>query len=80
MVLLHNHEPCPGELLPYSDLELVLMTVQPLPLDRMAASAVAFATPDLPIRVDLVDWATICEVFRSIIQQDRVLVQRAGQV
>jgi type I restriction enzyme S subunit len=65
---------------PYSDLDLVLMTAHALPLDRMAAIAEAFATSHLPIKVDLVDWATTSEVFRNIIQQDRVLVQKAGRV
>jgi type I restriction enzyme S subunit len=64
----------------YSDLDLMLMTEQPLPIDHMAAIADAFATSDLPFRVDLVDWASISEGFRKIIQQDRVLVQGAGQV
>jgi type I restriction enzyme S subunit len=48
-------------------------------LTAWSAIADAFATSDLPIRVDLVDWATTIDAFRSIIQQDRVLAQRPRQ-
>ncbi len=62
---------------PYSDLDLALITRQPLSLDQLATIADAFATSDLPIRVDLVDWASISQSFRKLIEQDRVLVQHA---
>jgi type I restriction enzyme S subunit len=64
---------------PYSDLDLALITSQPMPLAQLAAITDAFANSDLSIRVDLVDWATTSDVFRKIIQQDKVLVQAAGQ-
>ncbi len=62
---------------PYSDLDLALITDQPLSLDQLAAITDAFATSDLPIRVDLVDWASASEAFRELIERDAVVVQPA---
>ncbi len=63
---------------PYSDLDLALITFQPLTLEQMAAITDAFATSDLPIRVDVVDWASTSEAFRKIIERDRVVLQKAA--
>ena len=60
---------------PYSDLDLALITQVPLSLEKLAAITEAFDTSDLPIRVDVVDWAATSETFRKIIAQDKVLVQ-----
>jgi len=63
---------------PYSDLDLALITTKPLSLERMAAITDAFATSDLPIRVDVVDWASASDAFRKIIAQDKVVLHKAG--
>lgn len=63
---------------PYSDLDLALITQQPLSLERMAAITEAFATSDLPIRVDVVDWASTSDAFRQIIVKNKVVVQEQG--
>jgi len=34
-----------------------------------------FVESDLPIKVDVVDWATTNEAFRRIIERDRIVVQ-----
>jgi hypothetical protein len=39
----------------------------------------AFDTSDLPIRVDVVDWAATSATFRKIITQDKVVVQHLSQ-
>ena len=62
---------------PYSDLDLALITRQPLSLDQLASITDAFATSDLSIRVDLVDWASTSDAFRKLIAQDKVVVQQA---
>jgi type I restriction enzyme S subunit len=59
----------------FSDLDLALMTSEPLSLDRLAAINDAFATSDLPIFVDVVDWATANDDFRQRIAQDAVVLQ-----
>ena len=68
-----------GTAKPYSDLDLAVITEQPLALSDRAALVDAFAESDLPWRVDVVDWASTSESFRRIIERDRVVVQtRAG--
>lgn len=60
---------------PYSDLDLALITQQALTLEQLATITDAFDTSDLPIRVDVVDWAATSDAFRKIIERDRVVVQ-----
>lgn len=59
----------------YSDLDLAVITDKPLSLSISAELAEAFAESDLPWKVDVVDWATTSEVFRRIIERDKVVVQ-----
>ena len=66
-----------GTAKPYSDLDLAVITSQPLTLDVSAALSDAFAESDLPWRVDVVDWATTSESFRKIIECEKVVVQPA---
>lgn len=63
----------------YSDLDLAIISQQPLPLATMAALREAFDESDLPIKVDVVDWATTREPFRKIIAEKKVVVQLAKQ-
>ncbi len=60
---------------PYSDLDLAIITLTPLPLAVSAAMAEDFSESDLPWKVDLVDWATTSESFRQIIARDKVAIQ-----
>lgn len=59
----------------YSDLDLAIITNNPLPLTTSAALAEDFSESDLPWKVDIVDWAETSETFRQIIERDRVVVQ-----
>ncbi|MSR78164.1 MAG: nucleotidyltransferase domain-containing protein [Candidatus Omnitrophica bacterium] len=61
----------------YSDLDLAIMTQTPPPLREMGELKEAFSESDLPIKVDLVDWATTAESFRAIIQQAFEVIQPA---
>jgi type I restriction enzyme S subunit len=61
---------------PYSDLDLAVICDQPLSLAASAALADDFSESDLPWKVDIVDWATTSDSFRSIIARDKVVVQR----
>ena len=63
----------------YSDLDLVIMTDEPLALDVLAGLAEDFTDSDLPWKVDIVDWATTDAGFRAIIARDSVLIQRGIQ-
>ena len=64
-----------GTAKPYSDLDLAIITDQPLPLAVGAALAEAFSESDLPYKVDIVDWAALSEPFRRIIERHKVVVQ-----
>ena len=52
----------------FSDLDLAIMGQDPVPLTTMADLRDAFTESDLPIKVDLVDWATTSDTFRAIIE------------
>ena len=62
----------------HSDLDLAVITDQPLPLAVSAALVDDFTESDLPWRVDVVDWATTSESFRRIIERNKVVVQKMG--
>lgn len=53
----------------YSDLDLALITEQPLTIRQQAKLESAFTDSDLPFSVDLVDWASCSEAFKQIILQ-----------
>lgn len=57
-----------------SDLDLALMTTEPLDLLRVAEMRDAFDESDLPFRVDLVDWAATSENFRKVIEREYVTI------
>jgi type I restriction enzyme, S subunit len=59
----------------YSDLDLAVISDQPLSLEVIANLSDDFSESDLPWRVDVVDWATTSEPFRKIIARDKVVVQ-----
>ena len=59
----------------YSDLDLCVLGDAPLSFRNLELLEQAFADSDLPYKVDVVDWATISESFRKIIERDKVMVQ-----
>jgi len=64
-----------GTVKPFSDLDLVIMSQQPLSLALMASLHEAFCESDLPWKVDVVDWSTTSPEFRAVIEQQKVKVQ-----
>ena len=60
---------------PYSDLDLAVISKTPLSLQTSGALSADFADSDLPFKVDVVDWATTSSSFRTVIAQDKVVVQ-----
>lgn len=64
---------------PFSDLDLVVMTDLPLPANRMAALTDAFSESNLPMKVDVVDWATTSDEFRRIIEREYEVVKSWGE-
>lgn len=59
----------------FSDLDLVVMTDKPLSLHLLTTIDNVFSESDLPYKVDIVDWATTSEEFRTIILQQSEIIQ-----
>ena len=57
-----------------SDLDIALMTTEPLNVMRLAEMREAFVQSDLPFRVDIVDWSPTSKFFRRVIEQDHVIL------
>lgn len=60
---------------PFSDLDLVLITVLPLDSSRFGMIKEAFSESELPIRVDIVDWALLSDSFKEIIRKEHERIQ-----
>jgi len=67
-----------GTAKPYSDLDLAIISPQPLGLSLSAALCEDFSESDLPWKVDVLDWATTSDSFKAIVEQRRVVVQQAA--
>lgn len=67
-----------GTAKPHSDLDLVVISPQPLTIGQQAVLLDAFSESDLPWRVDVVDWASTAEPFRALIAQHKVRIQAAS--
>ncbi|MCH8537780.1 MAG: nucleotidyltransferase domain-containing protein [Alkalimonas sp.] len=63
-----------GKAKPYSDLDLAIISEQPLSLSQLAEIAEAFSESDLPWKVDLVDWASTSADFRRIIAAQKLVL------
>ena len=62
-----------------SDLDLALMTNEPLDAARMAVLRSAFTDSRLPFRVDVVDWAGVSDSFRKVIESEYVTLVGRGE-
>lgn len=60
-----------GKAKPHSDLDLVIVGRDAIPLGQMHLLAEAFDDSDLPFRVDVLDWQSISDDFRQNIRQCR---------
>ncbi|MEK7991441.1 MAG: nucleotidyltransferase domain-containing protein [Thiotrichaceae bacterium] len=60
---------------PFSDLDLVLITEVPLDKSLYGSLQEAFSDSDLPIRIDIVDWASLSDSFKQIILQKYKKIQ-----
>ena len=63
-----------GKAKKYSDLDLCIKADQPLGLDVMSAMAEDFSESNLPWKVDIVDWFSVSDAFKAIIERDKVLL------
>ncbi len=63
-----------GKANPFSDLDIAIITTQPLPLDVSASLSDDFSESDLPYKVDVVDWTPPSASLRTIIVRNKVAV------
>ncbi|MFM5361987.1 restriction endonuclease subunit S [Aeromonas veronii] len=59
----------------YSDLDLAIITKEPLTISELAELKDAFDDSDLLVKVDVVDWANTSDNFKAIIQAQKVVLQ-----
>jgi len=59
----------------FSDLDLVLMTKERMPIREHARIKDAFTLSSLPFRVDVLDWASVSPEFRKVIEERYEVVQ-----
>ena len=59
----------------FSDLDLVIMGDERILYDTIADIREAFEESDIPYKVDILEWATINDNFRKIIDQRYVVLQ-----
>ena len=57
-----------------SDLDIALLTEEPLSIARITNLKAVFTKSYLPFRVDIVDWASTSENFRKVIEREHVVV------
>lgn len=62
----------------FSDLDLVIMSDEPLAPETMLALREAFSESDLPIKVDVLDWSALSDSFRDVIQRSPTYPVREG--
>lgn len=62
----------------YSDLDLAVITDEPLSFEKRGALLEDLAESDLPFRVDILDWARTDDEFRRIVSANRIVIQSAA--
>jgi predicted nucleotidyltransferase len=60
---------------PFSDLDLAIIADHPLGFEKLGDIHETFSLSDLPIKVDVLDWACITESFREIIRSQYEIIQ-----
>ena len=59
-----------------SDLDLVLVGSEPVPIERLGALFEALEESSLPFFVDVLDWHGIPASFRNNIEKERILIKK----
>lgn len=61
---------------PFSDIDLAIISTEPVVSNRLCELNEQFAESDLPYKVDVVDFAAASQRFRDIIQQEYEVIYR----
>ena len=67
-----------GNAKPYSDLDIALITSESLSPSAMAQLKAEFSESNLPFKVDVLDWTSISESFKELINQNCQVIQLAN--
>lgn len=67
-----------GNIKPHSDLDLCIMNKEPLTFETLAYLKEAFSESDIPIRVDIVEWANITPAFQAVIKSCYEVIQNTN--
>ncbi len=67
-----------GTVKDHSDLDLALVGGGPLTLEHLSRLQEAFEESDLPFRVDVLDWGSVSEEFRQLIDQQYDVLQSSN--
>ena len=67
-----------GRAMTYSDLDLVLVGPHVLDLQKMIEIKQAFSESYLPILVDVLDWNSISDNFKKVIEEKYEVIQKPG--
>lgn len=68
-----------GRSKPHSDLDLVIMSEELLPVSTIRKLRDAFDDSDLPFQVDLVEWAGTSAEFRRVIEKTAMALSERGK-
>ena len=60
----------------FSDLDLVVITQQPLSLATYTELCEAFSNSDLPFRVDILDWSVLSDHFKELISTQFLVIHQ----
>ena len=64
----------------FSDLDIAIVSDEPLSMALMADVREAFQESSLPFKIDIVDWAAITPSFREIVEKAKVVLQPADSL
>ena len=64
-----------GQAKKYSDLDLAVIHDGSVALQKLALLEMAFSESDLPIKVDILDWAVTSDTFKNIVTENHEVVQ-----
>ena len=59
-----------------SDLDIAIVGKEKMDWELISRIRDAFSDSDLPMRVDVLDWAAITETFRKVIEQGYEVIQK----
>lgn len=64
---------------PFSDLDLAIITEQPMDWSISATLVEDFSESNLPFKVDILDWATTNKAFCKMIAADKIILQTGNE-